>query len=99
MSLINANYAFALKLFAVGCLLVVATAALYFFRRKRSSLIIAIVAALVLAVHPAWTVSAMVGDCGMEKAASAVNATGLLGILFAAQLVLWLFTLLRKRRA
>lgn len=99
MSVINGNHVFALKLFAVGCLLVLATEALCSFRRKPSSLIIAGIAASVLAAHPAWTVSAVNADCGMAKAAFAVNATFLLAILFAAQLVLWLFTLLRKRRA
>jgi hypothetical protein len=97
-ALTEGNTHLSVQLFALGCFLVVATAALYFFRRKRSSLILAIVAAIILAVHPVWTISAMAGDCGAFKASASMDATGLLGILFLAQLALVLFTFVFRRR-
>src|SRR6476646_1056 len=72
--LVDANIRLSAQLFAVACFLVAATAAIYFFRRKRVSLVIAVLAAIILAVHPVWTVSAFSGDCGGSKAMSSLKA-------------------------
>lgn len=98
-ALVDGNTRLSLQLFAVGCFLAAATAFLYFLRRKRASLIIATIAALLIAVHPVWTISAMVGDCGASKASASMSATGILGILFVTQLALWLFPFVFRRRA
>jgi apolipoprotein N-acyltransferase len=57
-----------------------------------------LVAATVIltAVHPAWTVSAIHGDCGMFKASSSMVVTL---ILFALLLVQMTLTVRAKKRA
>ena len=53
--------------------------------RNEPYLPVVIAAALVL--NPAWTVSALHGDCGFAKAATAEATTALVGFLLAAQLL------------
>ena len=96
--LVDANIRFSYQLFALAVFLFAGTALLFFFRTKRVSLVIMLVAAVILAVHPVWTVSA-VGDCGGHKAMSSLKATSFLGVLFLAQVALFVFTFVWRRRA
>jgi hypothetical protein len=98
-ALVDANIRVSYQLFGVAAFLFAGTAVLFFFRRKRASLIITLLAAVIVAVHPVWTVSAFSGDCGGSKAMSSLKATGFVGILFLVQLALFVFTFVLRRRA
>jgi hypothetical protein len=50
----------------------------------------------LLLVHPAWTVSAVKGDCGFSKASIATSYTILALISVASQMVIWIWPVLRK---
>ena len=98
-ALVDANIRFSVQMFAVACFLFVAIAALYMYRKKRVGLVVGLIAAVILALHPVWTVSAYSGDCGGSKAMYSLKATGVLGVLFLVQLALFVFTFVWRRRA
>jgi hypothetical protein len=83
---------------AFGFILLLATVAFYFLRKKKGVLIV-VFSAAVLALHPAWTISAMIGDCGMSMVSMAKYATGALGAGFLLQLLLWFAERLNQRGA
>jgi len=63
-----------------SALFVVATVALYLLRARKGRW--AVVLSLVLfAIHPAWTVSAWIGDCGHAKVEYSKWFTGALALL------------------
>jgi hypothetical protein len=62
---IEANTITAFTYAAFGFILLLATVSFYFLRKKKGLLIVGFSVA-VLAVHPAWTIGAMIGDCGMS---------------------------------
>jgi len=98
-ALVDANIRLSFQLFALAAFLFAGTIVLFLFRRKRASLVIMLLAAVILALHPVWTVSAFSGDCGGSKAMSSLKATGVLGILFLVQLALFVSTFVLRRRA
>jgi hypothetical protein len=81
---------------AFGFILLLATVTFYFFRKKKGLLIVGFSVA-VLAVHPAWTIGAMLGDCGMRMVSAAKYTTGALGVGFLLQLLLWFVGYLNQR--
>ena len=83
---------------ALGFILLLATVTFYFLRKKKGLLIVGFSVA-VLAVHPAWTIGAMHGDCGMYMVSSAKYSTGALGAGFLLQLLLWFVGRLNQRGA
>jgi hypothetical protein len=94
----DGNDRLSVQLFAVACFLFLAIAALFLIRRNLASIVITLLAAVVLAVHPVWTVTAG-GDCGGHRAMSSLKSTGFIEVLFFAQLALWLFPFVFPRRA
>jgi hypothetical protein len=82
---------------ALGSVLFAATQALYFLRKRRG-LAAVLFGGLMLAAHPAWTVSAMTGDCGISKASDAKVATGVLALMCSYQVFMWLLGLLQQGR-
>jgi hypothetical protein len=81
---ISRNIEFAYGQAACGALLAAVSLGLCLAACRRR-LYPALCAAL-LAVHPAWTVSALGGDCGALKAGAAVAFTGAAALLVVAQL-------------
>jgi hypothetical protein len=53
--------------------------------------------ALILAIHPAWTVSAIHGDCGYLKRDASICVTFVCSVVFAWQLVRAVFVWLSPR--
>lgn len=98
MAFIEANTGAAFTYAAFGFILLLATVTFYFLRKKKG-LPIVIFSVAVLAVHPAWTISAMIGDCGMSMVSMAKYATGVLGVGFLLQLLLWFVGPLNQRGA
>jgi hypothetical protein len=88
MAFIEANSITALIYATFGFILVLATVTFYSLRKKKGLPIVCFSVA-VLVVHPAWTISAMIGDCGMSKVSMAKYATGALGAGFLLQSFLW----------
>jgi hypothetical protein len=95
---IEANTATGFTHAAIGFILLLATVAFYFLRKKKGVLIV-VFSAAVLPVHPAWTIGAMIGDCGMSMVSMAKYATGALGAGFLLQLLLWFAGRLNQRGA
>ena len=95
---IEANTITAFTYAAFGFILLLATVTFYFLRKKKGLLIVGFSVA-VLAVHPAWTIGAMHGDCGMYMVSSAKYSTGALGAGFLLQLLLWFVGRLNQRDA
>jgi hypothetical protein len=91
-ALIEANTATGFTHAAFGFILLLATVALYFLPKKRGLLII-VFSAAVLAVHPAWTIGARLGDCGIYMVSVVKYSTGALGAGFLLQLLLWFVAL------
>lgn len=71
---------------------VVVTIATYYLR-NRQGLPSVIISVILLAIHPAWTMSAYIGDCGFAKVDYSKWFTG----FGAALLVFQLFCLLRTK--
>jgi hypothetical protein len=95
--LIDANVHLSRQLFVVACFLVTATAVVALLRKTAVRLLIAVLAAGLLAVHPAFTVSAA-GDCGALKVMSSLRATGLLAVICFVQLTLGSYLFSSGRR-
>ena len=93
---IEANTITAFTYAAFGLILLLATVTFYFLRKKKGLLIVGISLA-VLVVHPAWTIGAMIGDCGMSMVSMARYATGALGAGFLLQLLLWFVGYMNQR--
>lgn len=53
--------------------------------------------ALLLILHPAWTVSAISGDCGFFKAGAAMFVTVLAGVCLLLQGAAWIWPVLYRR--
>jgi hypothetical protein len=75
---IEANTVTAFTYAAFGFILLLLTVTFYFLRKRKGLLIVGFSVA-VLAAHPAWTIGAMIGDCGMSMVSMAKYATGALG--------------------
>jgi hypothetical protein len=97
MEFIEENARTAYVYAAFGCVLFAATQALYFLRRRKG-LAAVIVGGITLAVHPAWTVSEMIGDCGISKASDAKVATGVLVLGCSYQVFMWVRGRLQRSR-
>ena len=95
---IEANTVTAFTHAAFGFILLLATVAFYFLRKKKGLLIVVFNVA-VLAVHPAWTVGAMHGDCGIYMVSVVKYVTGALGAGFLLQLLLWFVGRINQRDA
>jgi len=61
----------------------------YFLREKRG-LWAVILSAVLFITHPAWTVSAWFGDCGMAKVNGSQWFTAILGVLATYQIIRWI---------
>jgi hypothetical protein len=83
---------------ALGFILLLATVALYFLRKKKGLLII-VFSVVVLAVHPAWTIGVVHGDCGTYMVSVVKYSTGALGAGFLLQLLLWFVGRFNQRGA
>ena len=97
-ALIKANTVTGFTHAAFGFILLLATVA-YYFLRKKKGLLIVVFSVAVLVVHPAWTIGAMLGDCGMYMVSAAKYSTGALGAGFLLQLLLWFVWRLNQRGA
>jgi hypothetical protein len=95
---IEANTVAAFTYAAFGFIILLATVTFFSLRKKKGLPIVGFCAA-VLAVHPAWTIGAMGGDCGMSMVSAAKYATGALGAGFLLQLLLWFVERLKQRGA
>jgi hypothetical protein len=73
---------------AFGFILVLGTVVFYFLRKNKGLPTIWFSVA-VLVMHPAWTIGAVHGDCGILKASASKYATGVIGAGFLLQLLLW----------
>jgi hypothetical protein len=90
MEAINENFwksvlwAVSATLFVLGAWL------LQWHQREKKSLLLSIFVSLLIAIHPAWTISAMVGDCGQAKLEGSKFVTTSIGIIFILQFCWWL---------
>src|SRR4051794_8339109 len=80
---IRASIAYGDRLALVSAVVLAASALLW--ARWRRSPGWAAACGLLLLLHPAWTVIARIGDCGLSKRVAATMATGLAGACLAAQ--------------
>jgi len=82
----------------VALILTIATAGLWLVFR-RQALVWAFLASLVfLCIHPAWTVSAIHGDCGQFKVMAATFVSFVTGILLGVQVIVGAFTYIKNAR-
>ena len=64
---------------------------IYLQARGKVSLTLFIFCLVPLAIHPVWTESVMVGDCGYGKLADTIFFTVIIGVLLALQFCWWLW--------
>ncbi len=95
MELINSNIWKSMLFAKIAAVFVLLMCLIYWWRRGKVSLILCICSGISLAIHPAWTMSAMGGDCGMVKLAYSKFFTTIIGVAFILQLCRPLF----KRKA
>lgn len=88
---INSNFWKSILLAAIAAAFVTLAWVIYRQLRERVSLLLGIFCSVPFAVHPAWTESAMVGDCGIGKLADSKFFTSSIGVIFALQLCWWLW--------
>ena len=95
MRLIQDNILYAQQhAMVVGCLAVLSVTLWVFLRRFKA---LPICVLLLLLVHPAWTISAIRGDCGYFKAGAATLDTVVSTICVGLQTVAWLWPSLRRK--
>jgi hypothetical protein len=90
MRVIAENTAYAQHQAIIAGIGMLIAGALWFFTGRLKGFALAGVAILVL--HPAWTISAVSGDCGYTKASAATIVSIIVGVCVvtqAALLVLW----------
>ncbi|HCA57547.1 MAG TPA: hypothetical protein DEP46_06115 [Blastocatellia bacterium] len=75
----------------VSALFVIGTIVFYFLRGRKGRWAI-ILSAILFVIHPAWTVSAWIGDCGTAKVDHSKWFTGFLLSLTLYQGFRWLLT-------
>jgi len=83
---IETNTVIAFTHVAFGFILLLVIVTFYFLREKKGLLIVGFSVG-VLAVHPARTIGALLGDCGMRMGSGAKYTTGALGVGFLHQLL------------
>lgn len=72
----------------IALVLVLSITALYFVRRRKGLLAI-LASVAVFFFHPLWWFGGGGGDCGMGMAVRAKYITAMLGVIFAAQVIIW----------
>jgi hypothetical protein len=73
----------------VSAFFVAGTVAFYFLRRRKG-LWVVILSLVLFALHPAWTVSAWIGDCGYSKVNYSKWFAGFLVLLTFYQVTRWM---------
>ncbi len=73
----------------VSALFLIGNIAFYFLRGRKGRWAI-ILSTVLFVIHPAWTVSSMIGDCGMTKVDYSKWFTGFLLLLTIYQGIRWL---------
>jgi hypothetical protein len=95
MRAIEQSVAYAQYHAVIAALGAVASVVLWWSRRRSVHEVLALVAVLLLVLHPAWTVSAIQGDCGHLKRAAATGVTIAVAACVATQIAV---LLLARRR-
>jgi hypothetical protein len=90
---INAAISHKLALTALGLLVIVLIVGIldYRIRSRESILVVSGLGLILMALHPAWTVSMSGGDCGQLRQDCSWLVLGLMGIFLAISLVLFLW--------
>ncbi|HMV49413.1 MAG TPA: hypothetical protein PLD20_17150 [Blastocatellia bacterium] len=91
MAAINNNIWKSVLLAAIAAVFVLLAWVSYRQLREKVSLLLAIFCSVALTIHPAWTISALVGDCGISKLAGSKFFTSSIGVIFALQICWWLW--------
>lgn len=73
----------------VSALIVLVSVAFYFLRKRKGRWVV-ITSAILFAIHPAWTVTAWGGDCGLAKVDYSQWFTGFLTLLAIYQALRWI---------
>ena len=92
METINDNFQRAVVLAILAGAMEVVSGFLYIKTRRKLSLWLLGLSTLFFAVHPAWTVSAMIGDCGQAKVSGAILFTVIVFVLFVVQVTVSLLS-------
>ncbi len=91
MEAINSNFRKSVLLAFVAGVFVALAWTIYRQLKERISLLLGVFCSISFAVHPAWTVSAMAGDCGIGKLANSKFFTTSIGMIFTFQACWWLW--------
>ena len=89
MDIIYNNIATAQQLAMIAGAIAILTVVVWAFTQCWGE--VTLVAVVLLAVHPAWTVSAVHGDCGILKVNASVIVTVLTAICLVLQVAIWLW--------
>ena len=91
MEFINSNVSKSMQLAKVAAVFVVLMWLAYWWRRGKFGLLLCICSSFSFAIHPAWMISAMIGDCGIAKLSYSTFFTSIIGATFILQLCWWLW--------
>ncbi len=91
MEFINSNILKSMLFAKVAAVFVVAMWSIFVWQRRKFTLMLCICASVLFAVHPAWTMGAMHGDCGIAKLTYSKFFAIIIGMAFMLQLYWLLF--------
>lgn len=95
MRVIQDNILYAQQQAMVVAAIAAASITLWFFRRRWKALPLLVITLLL--IHPAWTISAIKGDCGFLKADATTFVTAAVSACVALQALAWAWQLLREK--